>query len=171
MGADAPGTAPAPSLPRLARTVAALALLLLFVWVAWSARSFRTGADLFPLVMGVAGALLCLVELGRQWITRHRMVTLSASTADLSIEAAEQTWAGWRRALSLFGWLLGWGLLTALLGLPLATLLWVPALLVQRFGARWRIALGVAAGLVALMGLLRTTLAMQWPAGWLALPF
>jgi hypothetical protein len=155
-----------------ARTVAVLLLLVLFVWVAWMARSFRVGADLFPQVIGVAGALLCVFELSRQWLTRHRAAGEgSVSTADLTLDAEERSWAGWRRALALFGWLAAWFGLTALVGLPLATLLWVPALLVGRFGSDWRIALAIAAGLVGLMVLLRWTLAMQWPQGWLPLPF
>lgn len=159
-------------LARRMRTAAVLVLLLLFAYVAWRAGSFRRGADLFPQVMGAAGVGLCLLELGRQWITRHRPAApQAASTADLSLDAEERTAAGWRRALALYGWLLAWGGLIALLGMPLATLLWVPALLVGRFRADWRVALGIALGLVGLMVLLRATLALQWPRGVLPLPF
>jgi hypothetical protein len=161
-----------------ARTVAVLLLLVLFVWVAWSAGSFRVGASLFPQLMGVAGALLCVLELGRQWLTRHRGAGASSaagepaiSTADLTLDAEERNWAGWRRALALFGWLAAWFGLTALLGLPLATLVWVPALLVGRFRSDWRVALAIAVGLVGLMVALRWALAMQWPQGWVPLPF
>lgn len=147
------------------RTLATLALLSLFVWAGLEAREFRRGAELFPMVMCAIGAALCLFELIRQLIHRSRSQSPAISTADLSLDDDDRTLSGYWRSLSLFGWLLFWAGLTYLLGLPVATLIWIPLLLWRRFATPWLISIAIAGALVAVMWILRQTLNMAWPTG------
>lgn len=160
------------SLSRRMRTAVIALLLLLMLAMAWHAGGFRAGADLFPRIMGTVGVLLCVIELLRQAVVRWRPAADgSLSTADLSLDPEDHTWAGYRRSLVLFGWLLGYYALIAVLGMPVATLVFVPALLVGRFQARWSVSMGLAVGLVLLMVLLNRSLQLRWPSGWMPWPW
>jgi hypothetical protein len=151
------------------RTVFVLALLVLSVFVVWTAQDFRTAARLFPQYAGAVTVALCLLELGRQLVRRKLLTPAEqgVNTADIGLEAEERTREGIRRSLGIFGWVLGYGVLIVLLGMPLATALFVPALLRLRFDAPWLPALGLVAGLWALMYALRVVLAVRLPSGWL----
>lgn len=150
------------------RTAFVLALLALALFVVWSAADFRRSARLFPHYAGLVTAALCLVELARQFVHRRRApAPAGLNTADLGLEAEERTRAGIRRSLGIFGWVLGYGGLIVLLGLPLATAVFVPALLRLRFAALWLPAFGLVAGLWALFWALRAMLAIRLPPGWL----
>ncbi len=151
------------------RTAFVLALFALSLFVVWTAQDFRTAARLFPQYAGAVTAALCLLELGRQLVRRKLLAPAEegVNTADIGLEAEERTREGIRRSLGIFSWVLGYGVLIVLLGMPLATALFVPALLRLRFDAPWLPALGLVAGLWALMHALRVVLAVRLPSGWL----
>jgi hypothetical protein len=154
------------SIARWLRTAFVVVLLILFVAVAWAAQDFRLGARLFPVYIGIAGAILCVIELLRQLITRGREVLSDEpKTADLSVEAEEQNLAGYLRALSFFGWMLGYYALIFVFGFTLATVIFVPALLMLRFRAPLPASAGIAAGLVALIIALQYFLMLRVPRG------
>lgn len=147
-----------------------LLMLLVFIFVIWSAQNFRMGADLFPQVMGMVGLGLCVIELVTQWLGRQKKSTTTAaevSTADLDLTEEERSVEGWLSSLGVFAWIFLYGLLALALSMPIATCIWVPLLIVGRFKGDWRIALAISIGLLSLMWLLRTTLALQWPSGWI----
>jgi hypothetical protein len=150
------------------RTLFVLALLAIAVFVVWSAGDFRRAARLFPQYAGGITVALCLLELVRQLVRRKLLSAPGLSTADIGLDPEERTREGLARSLAIFGWVLGYGALIALLGMPLATALFVPALLRLRFDAPWLPALALVAGLWALMIALRSLLAIRLPPGWLA---
>jgi hypothetical protein len=150
------------------RTLFVLALLAIAVFVVWSAGDFRRAARLFPQYAGGITVALCLLELVRQLVRRKLLSAPGLNTADIGLDPEERTREGLARSLAIFGWVLGYGALIALLGMPLATALFVPALLRLRFDAPWLPALALVAGLWALMIALRSLLAIRLPPGWLA---
>ncbi|MCC5979352.1 MAG: tripartite tricarboxylate transporter TctB family protein [Salinarimonas sp.] len=151
---------------RRLRTAFVVALLILFIAVAWAAQDFRLGARLFPVYIGMAGAALCVIELLRQLITRGRQkLSDEPNTADLSVEADEQTAAGYLRALSFFGWMLGYYALTFVFGFTLATVIFVPSLLILRFRAPFLASAAIAGGLVLLIVALQYFLMLRVPRG------
>jgi protein-S-isoprenylcysteine O-methyltransferase Ste14 len=108
-------------LSRWLRTALVLILLLLFCYVAWVSNDFMLGARLFPQYVSIFGIVLCVLELLRQAITRGREVLSDEpSTADLVVEAEEQTLDGYLRAGKLFGWVLYYYGLIFLFGFTLA---------------------------------------------------
>ncbi len=149
------------------RTAFVLALLALAVFVVWSAGDFRRAARLFPQYAGGVTVALCLLELGRQFL-RRKLLTPSGSsvnTADLGLDPEERSREGMRRSLVVFAWVLGYGGLIVLFGMPLATALFIPALLRLQFDAPWLPALGLIAGLWAMMYALRALLDVRMPPG------
>jgi hypothetical protein len=150
------------------RTLFVLALLAIAVFVVWSAGDFRRAARLFPQYAGGITVALCLLELVRQLVRRKLLSAPGLNTADIGLDPEERSREGLARSLAIFGWVLGYGALIALLGMPLATALFVPALLRLRFDAPWLPALALVAGLWALMIALRSLLAIRLPPGWLA---
>ena len=155
------------------RTAFVLALLAVAIFVVWSAGDFRRGARLFPQYAGGVTVALCLLELLRQ-VVRRTLVAPGAeevNTADIGLDPEERTREGLRRSLVIFGWVLGYGGLIVLVGMPLATAIFVPALLRLRFDAPWLPALALVAGLWVLMYALRAVLAVRLPTGWLTATF
>jgi hypothetical protein len=150
------------------RTLFVLALLAIAVFVVWSAGDFRRAARLFPQYAGGITVALCLLELVRQLVRRKLLSAPGLNTADIGLDPEERTREALARSLAIFGWVLGYGALIVLLGMPLATALFVPALLRLRFDAPWLPALALVAGLWALMIALRSLLAIRLPPGWLA---
>jgi hypothetical protein len=136
---------------RRLRTGFVLAVLALAVFAVWTAGDFRTAARLFPEYMGYLTILLCLLELGRQFLLRNLLSPDTPSTTDVGLEAEEQTSTGMARALGILGWLLGYGGLILSLGAELATALFVPELLHLRFRSEWRATIGIVVGLLVLM--------------------
>lgn len=159
---------------RWVRTGLVLVFLAMFAYVVTAAGGFRLGARLFPQYVGTVGIALCVLELARQALLRGREAlgrTSEPATADLVVEAEEQTLAGYRRALALFGWIgLYYGLIF-LVGFTLATILFVPALLIVKYRAGIVPTFGIVAGLVALIVALQTFLRLRVPTGILPLPF
>ncbi|MGY6644399.1 MAG: tripartite tricarboxylate transporter TctB family protein [Salinarimonas sp.] len=154
------------TIARRLRTAFVLVLLILFIAVAWAAQDFRLGARLFPVYIGMAGAALCVIELLRQLIMRGReKLSDEPNTADLSVEADEQNLAGYLRALSFFGWMLGYYALTFVFGFTLATVIFVPALLILRFRAPLLASAAIAGGLVVLIIALQYFLMLRVPRG------
>lgn len=149
------------------RTVFVLGLLAVAVFVVWSAADFRRAARLFPQYAGGVTVALCLLELARQFVRRRLLAAEGegVNTADIGLDPEERTREGIRRSLAIFAWVLGYGVLIVLLGMPLATALFVPALLRLQFGAPWLPALGLVAGIWALMFALRAILAVRLPTG------
>ena len=151
------------------RTVFVLALLAVAVFVVWTAGDFRRAARLFPQYAGGITVLLCLLELTRQFVRRKLLTPgeTGINTADIGLDPEERTREGIRRSLVIFGWVLGYGALIGLVGMPLATAIFVPAILRLQFQAPWLPVIGLVAGLWALMYLLRAVLAVRLPAGFL----
>ena len=157
---------------RALRTAVVVFLLGVFSFVVWQSGHFMLGARLFPEYVGIAGIGLCLLELARQaWRRTRADVTAELNTADLAVEAEERTAAGYRRAVRLFGWILIYYALIWLVGMMLATALFVPALLLVRFRASWMPSIAITAGLIALIWLLERLIMLRWPPGVLPLPF
>jgi hypothetical protein len=157
---------------RALRTTVVLALLGVFAYVAWASTGFMLGARLFPQFVGTFGVVLCLIELAHEaWRRGRAGAPDGPGTADLILDAEEQTTAGYLRALRLFGWILAYYVLIWVAGLVLATAVFVPALLRLQFGARWLPSLSIAGGLLVLIGLLQWLLMLRFPTGYLPLPF
>lgn len=156
------------------RTGLVLVLLAMFSYVVITAGGFRLGARLFPQYVGTAGIALCLLELARQAFTRGRAALRhrdEPSTADLTVDAQEQTLAGWGRAATLFLWIGLYYALIFLVGFTLATIVFVPALLTIRFRAGILPSAAIVMGLVALILALQTFLRLRVPTGILPVPF
>lgn len=152
------------------RTGFVVLVLLAAIFAVWSAEDFRRAARLFPQYGGAALALLCAFELLRQFL-RRKLLTLSEgalNTADIGLEADETSLEGWKRSLVMMGWVFGYMLLIWLLGMALATAVFVPALLILRFRAPVYTALVLVAGLWGLMWALRGALNLRLPSGVLA---
>jgi len=151
------------------RTGFVLLVLAAALFAVWSAGDFRRAARLFPQYGGAVLAGLCVLELVRQFLRRKVFTPAEGAlnTADIGLEADETSLEGWTRSLAVMGWVLGYMALIGLIGIPLATAVFVPAILWVRFGASPWIALGLVAGLWALMWALRAGLRMRLPAGWL----
>lgn len=155
------------------RTAFVALVLLASVFVVWSAADFRTAARLFPQYAGGVAALFCLIELFRQLVRRALITSRvsSVNTADIGLEAEERGLEGMKRGLAVFAWVLGYGVLIVLVGMPWATILFVPALLHLRFRSDWRATVVIVVGLLALMWVLRVALMVRLPAGPYAPPF
>lgn len=161
-------------LQRRLRTGFVLAVAVLAVFVIWTAGDFRRAARLFPVYAGWATLGLCLLELGGQLLRRLRRSPEGSEgngpdTADIGLAAEEAGLAGLRRALGIYGWILGYGGLIVVLGMPLATVVFVPALLHLRFRSDWRATLGIVLGLLGLMWALQSFLMLRLPPGLLGL--
>jgi hypothetical protein len=154
-------------LQRRLRTGFVLLVTLVAVFVIWTAGDFRRAARLFPVYAGWVTLGLCMLELGRQLM--HRALAPRESdgpeTADIGIEAEEMGLDGLRRGLGIYIWMLGFGGLIVVLGMPLATVIFVPVLLHVRFRSDWRATLGIVLGLLALMWAMQTWLMMRLPPG------
>ena len=156
------------------RTGLVLVLLALFAYVVTAAGGFRLVARLFPQYVGTVGIALCVLELARQAIFRGRAALTARAepaTADLVVEAEEQTLAGYWRAAKLFGWIALYYGLIFLVGFTLATVLFVPALLIVKYRAGIVPTFGIVVGLVALILALQTFLRLRVPTGILPVPF
>jgi len=151
------------------RTGFVVLVLVAALFAVWSAGDFRRAARLFPQYGGAALAVLCVLELVRQFLRRKIFTPAEGAlnTADIGLEADETSLEGWKRALAVMGWVLGYMALIGLIGIPLATAVFVPAILWTRFRAPLWIAAVLVAGLWLLMWALRTGLAMRLPSGWL----
>ena len=164
-------------LQRRLRTGFVLLVAVAAVFVIWTAADFRRAARLFPIYAGWATLILCLVELARQFL-RRRVLTAESEgpqtdgpeTADIGVEAEEAGLDGLRRGLGIYGWMLGYGVLIVVLGMPWATVLFVPLLLHLRFRSDWRATAGIVLGLLALMWALVAFLNLRLPPGMLGLP-
>jgi len=152
------------------RTAFVLLVLAAALFAVWSAGDFRRAARLFPQYGGAALAILCVLELIRQFLRRKVLASADGAlnTADIGLDADETSLDGWKRSLAVMGWVLGYMVLIGLIGMPLATLVFVPAILWARFRAPLWIALALVAGLWVLMWALRAGLALRLPSGWLA---
>jgi hypothetical protein len=159
------------ALQRRLRTLFVLLILAVGVFAIWTSADFRTAARLFPHYVGHATILVCLVELARQIVRRNLITAETLSTADIGLEAEELGAAGMRRGLAVFGWILGYGALILVLGMPLATVIFVPLLLHVRFRSDWRATVAIVVGLLALMWLLRLGLNLRLPPGLFGLGF
>lgn len=158
-------------LQRRLRTAFVLLLAALAAFVIWTADDFRRAARLFPFYAGWAMLILCVVELVRQVLRR----TLAEpkgdgpETADIGLETEDMGHAGLRRGLGIYGWILGFMGMIVVLGMPLATIIFVPALLHLRFRSDWRASLGILFGLRLLMWALQNFLNLRLPPGLLGL--
>lgn len=152
-----------------ARIVFVAVVLALALFAVWSAGDFRRAARLFPQYGGAALAILCALELVIQLLRRSPLGPPEGAlnTSDIGLEADEATREGWLRSLAMLGWVFGYIGLIFLLGMPLATAVFVPALLWLRFGAAPWIAPLLVLGLWGLMWALRAGLALRLPPGWL----
>ena len=164
-------------LQRRMRTAFVLAVALLAVFVIWTAADFRRAARLFPIYAGWITLGICAIELARQTLARlwRRTAAPEAGssapdTADIGLDAEDMGLDGLRRGLGIFAWLLGYGVLIVILGMPWATVAFVPLLLHVRFRSDWRATLTIILGLLTLMWLLKTFLMLRLPPGLLGLP-
>lgn len=162
----------APTLQRRLRTAFVLAVAALAVFVIWTAGDFRRAARLFPVYAGWITLGLCVVELARQMVKRNLRTSDpdGPETADIGVEAEEAGYAGFRRGLGIYLWMLGYGMLIVALGMPWATVLFVPLLLHLRFRSDWRATAGIVLGLLTLMWALVAFLNLRLPPGLLGLP-
>lgn len=149
------------------RTGFVLLVLALAVFAWWTAGDFRRAARLFPQYGGGALAILCVLELVRQFLRRKVFTPAEGAlnTADIGLDADEASLDGWKRSLAVMAWVLGFMGLIALIGMPLATAVFIPAILWARFRAPLWIAAAIVAGLWALMWALRVGLALRLPSG------
>lgn len=143
------------------------------VFVIWTAGDFRRAARLFPVHAGWVTLILCVLELGRQLLRRRVLAAGDdgPETADIGVEAEEMGREGFLRGLGIYAWLLGYGGLIVLLGMPLATAVFVPLLLHVRFRSDWRATLGIVLGLLALIWALVAFLRLRLPPGLFGLGF
>ena len=165
---------PAEDALRLQRRLRAgfvLVVALVAVFVIWTAADFRRAARLFPVYAGWITLGLCVVELMVQFLRRNGTSPQAdaPNTADIGLEAEEMGAEGLRRGLAMYGWMLGFGGLIVVLGMPLATVIFVPLLLHVRFRSDWRATVGIVLGLLALMWALQTWLLLRLPPGLLGL--
>jgi hypothetical protein len=149
------------------RTAFVLAVLAAALFAFWTAGDFRRAARLFPQYAGGALAILCVMELVRQALRRTVLPSGALNTADIGLEPDETTPEGWRRSLAVLLWVLGFMALIAVIGLPLATAIFVPAILWARFRSPPWISALLVVGLWGVMLALRSALAMGLPKGWL----
>ncbi|MGY6409935.1 MAG: tripartite tricarboxylate transporter TctB family protein [Alkalilacustris sp.] len=152
-------------LQRRLRTAFVLALAALAVFVIWTAADFRRAARLLPVYAGWITLGLCGLELARQLLRRTLTGPQTPETADIGVDASEAGLDGLKRGLGIYGWMLGFGGLIVALGMPLATVIFVPLLLHVRFRSDWRATVGIVLGLLALMWALRTGLMLRLPPG------
>ena len=156
-------------LQRRLRTAFVLLVAVMAVFVIWTAGDFRRAARLFPVYAGWITLGLCVLELGRQLLRRSFTGGDGPETADIGVEAEEAGVEGLRRALGIYGWMLGLGAMIVVLGMPVATVIFVPLLLHVRFRSDWRATVGIVLGLLALMWALKTWLLLRLPPGLLGL--
>jgi hypothetical protein len=152
------------------RTAFVVVVLGLAVFAVWSAGDFRRAARLFPQYGGGALAILCVLELIRQFLRRTVLHPPEGAlnTSDIGLEADEATREGWLRSLAVMAWVLGFMVLIGLFGMALASAVFVPLFLWVRFRSPFWIAGVLVSGLWALMWALRSGLNLRLPSGWLA---
>lgn len=168
--AEPPSRPDAATLTRAMRIGFVALVLVVVALMAWGTLDMRRAARLFPQYLAGVTIALCLVELARQALRRLRPTAESTlNTADIGVDAADSGLDGFLRGLAMFGWIAGYGLMIGVLGAPVATVLFVPLLMHGRFRSDWRATLGLVAGLLVLMYLLRTVLGLRLPPGLLGL--
>jgi ABC-type sugar transport system permease subunit len=101
------------------------ALVALFAWSLFQAQAFRSQARLFPLVIGIVGVALALLQTGLEVRRRGALSPSSPSEDEDEIPAELRR----RRTISILAWTAGFTLVVWLLGftlaVPLATLAFV----------------------------------------------
>lgn len=153
----------------------ALLVLVLFVSILVGTADWPTGAKLVPQTVAVAGAVVLLTYLALRllFVTADGTATgASASEAgkaaqdmDLAIDHGDLTSAEiTRRSLGYLGWLVGFGVLAALIGPLPAIPIWMAAYIGIGFRQRWTVAVTAAAILFAVAyGLFETLLNTNFP--------
>ena len=154
-------------LVRFVRLAFVFLILVVAVFAVFSADDFRRAAKLFPQYAGAALAILCALELLNELLKRKftDVNDSSLNTADIGLDQDELSIEGWRRSLIMMAWVVGYMTLIALFGIPIATALFVPAMLRFRFKASVVTASLIVVGLWLLMWVLIETIAMKMPSG------
>ncbi|MBI3998285.1 MAG: tripartite tricarboxylate transporter permease [Armatimonadetes bacterium] len=155
----APEVSPAERPPR---RVAPFSLFLLgvFAYAWWTARTFLPGAELMPLSVAIGGTLLCAVQIVQEMRGRGGPIAAEGGTEE-EAPSGEVV----RRAAGYLAGLAGYIVSVWLVGIRLASGLWVLGFLLLVARQRWPAALLYAAAAVAGLELLSGILGVRLPRG------
>lgn len=120
-----------------------LALVVLFAGALVGAQGFRAQARLFPIVIGVVGLAVAVLQLGQE-VRRQRAAAVSAGRVDeagpeAAVEETEEIppQERRRRTVAILGWLMAFTVAIWLLGFPAAVPIAVGAYLRLGAGESW----------------------------------
>jgi hypothetical protein len=148
---------------KIEQVVFIIMVAAVFVWVVLEARSFPSKAGLYPWAVGILGLVLAAVEIG---------LTITRKSKPMEGEPQFQgddggLMRGVRQAFPYMLWLGAYYVLIYLLGLVVASGLFIVAFLSLVGKLRWFVALGGAALLVLFLLGVSELLNLYWPDAFL----
>lgn len=140
--------------------VATLGMLALFALALYEARDFDGIGQWFPLLATSAGLLVAAVAVVMQLLGRP---VAGRAGFDTDSDRDDPPTDGARGAV-VVGWVAAFPVLTALIGVTLATSAWLPAFLLLVARAGWRVTLVTVVAAVAAVNALEAYLGLYLPA-------
>lgn len=150
-----------------------LLILLLFFGGVFTGREWELRARLFPWVIGIPALFLCVAQLAMDLFQAKRSDNpdIAAGFMDLPVDRGVPVSVVIRRAVNIFGWIIGFYATIWLVGfipsVPLFVLLY---LLIQAREKFWVSLLYTGAVLVFLIGVFHLVLHIPWPPGVIPAP-
>lgn len=149
-----------------------IAVAVLFAAMAWEATEFQTLARYFPQAITVAGGvfavLSALFDVARI-LSPHRRASDDSGGSDALAMDVEETGdnASFQRnvlrALYYLAWFIGYGVLISLVGILIASAIFLVLFLKIEAHAKWRLVLICTASMVVLLYLTASVLSLHWP--------
>ena len=143
--------------------------LLLFLWMAYEARDFARLARVFPLTISLIAVVLGSVNLGMSiWRYRTEGVLIGTDAPKTAVAQGGEgddalVVSGVLRALYYLGWTLGYALLIWLIGLVVATLVFVVVFLLVEAKASWVLISVGGTATVGVLLLISEVMDLAWP--------
>ena len=138
-----------------------------------TAGQWQYHARAFPWVIGIPALLLCVAQLASELFPAKGPGTIddTAGLMDLPVDRSVPVSIVVRRAVNIFGWILGFFFVIWLLGFILAVPLFVFSYLtIQAREKIWVALIYMAVMLLFLLGVFHYVLHIPWPEGMIATP-
>jgi hypothetical protein len=139
---------------RTARLVFSLLLMGILAFALFTSFEFHLRAKIFPIFAAAVGLLFCVTAFVLE--LRHAKASGAAPQSeqqifDMGADTDYSTAITYLRALRYFGWIMGYYTVIALIGTPLATVVFLLVFLKVEAKARWWVAISITAALLYLV--------------------
>lgn len=147
--------------------------LLLFLGVVLTAGQWQVQARLFPWVIGIPALLMCIAQLVLDFSQSKGQGPSDdlRGLMDLPVDRSVPVSVVVRRAINIFGWILGFFFVIWLIGFIITVPLFVLLYLRVQAREKWGLVLiYTGAVLIFLLGLFHYVLHIPWPSGLISGP-